>query len=94
MLRQIDGPTAGPIAITVGTTPVEAKVGAVALDERRILLVQPIDGNIYWGFDNTVSSSTGFILFSGTWLQLPYTDKISVWFVADGDVNVRFGESS
>ena len=49
--------------IVVGLTSVEAKVGASRAANRKVLTVTPITGILYWGFNSTVTISTGTPIF-------------------------------
>ena len=57
-LLPLDGPSAQDV-ISV-TTQVEAKVGASALGERKVVTIQPTDGKLYVSF---VSGEDGFLCF-------------------------------
>lgn len=93
MLLPLDGPGVYGV-ITVTTTPQEVKVGSSALDERKVLTIQPTDGHIYYGYSNTVSSTTGTKIHKGQWIQLEASDRLPVWVVSQGSVNVRITEVS
>lgn len=92
MLQPLDGPAVyGNKSVT--TTPVEVKVGASPLSERKVVTMQAIDGNIYYGYDNSVSSTTGTIIYEGQYFHLEAGDALSVWVVAEaGTVDVRITE--
>ena len=94
MLRPLDGPGVyGNISVT--TTPIEVKVGSTALDERSVITIQPIDGNVYYGYDNSVSSTTGTLIFEGQFFPLEASDQLPVWLVSEtGTVDVRITEVS
>ncbi len=82
MLERINGPVVGPIALSVTTTSVEVRVGASALIDRKVVVVQPLGGDIFWGFDSGVTTSTGIKLFKNTIYHLPYTDDITVYLIS------------
>lgn len=92
--QPLDGPgTYGNISVT--TTPAEVKVGGSAFAERQVVTIQPIDGDIYFGYDNSVSSTTGTKIFKGQIYPLEATDLLPVWVVAgSGTVDVRITEVS
>mgnify|MGYP003654464193 CR=1 FL=1 len=95
MLDGRDGPNVGPIAVSVTTTAVEAKVGASRLDERSVIAIQALDADVYYGFSNSVTSSTGFVIPEGVYAELAFGDKVEVWLVAvSGSVDVRIAEIS
>jgi hypothetical protein len=80
-------------ALTVTTTPVEAKVGANPLTARQVLVLQPKDRDIFYGFSNTVTASTGIELFRDQTISLPVGPSVRVWLVASsGSRNIRIQE--
>jgi len=70
--------------LTVGVAAVELKVGGSALADRVAVTMQPKDNNIYWGYDNTVTSTTGTQIFKNQFLMLPIGEDQAVWLIADG----------
>jgi len=93
-LLPLDGP-AIYAALAVTTTPAEVKVGGSAASERKVITIQPLDGVIYYGYDNTVSSITGTKLFKGQTLRIEAGEQLPVWVVADtGTVDTRITEIS
>jgi hypothetical protein len=79
--------------ISVGTTPVELKVGAVALANRKIITVQPKGTGVFFGYDASVTTATGSELFKNQTLIVPAGGLITVYLVASaGTVDVRIGE--
>lgn len=94
MYLPIDGPGVyGNLAVT--TTPTELKVGASALKDRKVVSALPIDGTVYWGFDNSVSSSTGKPIFQHQDWSREAGPLLQIYFVtASGTVNVRITEEA
>lgn len=79
--------------VTVGLTPVELKVGANVLADRRLVTIQPEANKVYWGYDNSVTISNGTRVFKDQFMPLAVGDEISIWLVADGAGKVvRIGE--
>lgn len=80
--------------VTVGTTPVEVKVGATRLTARKRITAFNVDDNtMYWGFTNTVSATTGTPLYRNSMLDLPANDTCAVWVVASqAGRNIRVTE--
>lgn len=77
------------ISITAGT-PVEVKVGASKKADRKVVIIQPIDGKIKWGFSNTTQS---FPLFKLQPLVINAGPNTDIWIDAvSGTVNVAIGE--
>lgn len=80
--------------ITVGTSAVEAKVGASALAKRKLLTVFN-NGNqpIYWGYNSSVTSSNGTPIFNSQFVEFEFTEDVSVWLISDtAGHDVRVGE--
>ena len=73
--------TAGVNAeVTIGTTAVEAKADTTALTNRRYLVLRPKDNDIYWGFSNGVTTTSGTKMFKDELLVLPF--GVAVWLIA------------
>lgn len=82
-------------ALSVGTTAVEVKVGDSALEQRAVITIQPLDGDVYYGYDIGVTSSTGTKVFKGQVFPLEATDQLPVYVVsASGTIDVRITEVS
>jgi len=54
-----NGGTQGAIATTTANVAIEAKVGGARLTNRKLLVITVLDPNVYYGFDNTVTVSSG-----------------------------------
>lgn len=94
MFIPLDGPAAHG-QINVSTTPVEVKAGGSPLDERQVVTIQPVDGEIYFGYTNSVTSSTGTKIFRGQVYPLEAKTSLTIWVVAaSGTVDVRVTEVS
>lgn len=90
----IDSGTYG--AINVGTSPIEAKVGASRLSGRKILTVyNNSNKDIYWGFNNSVTTSTGTKLFSKQLMFIEASDSLGLFLIADSANNdIRITEGA
>lgn len=78
------------ISITAGT-PVEVKVGASRKTDRKVVIVQPTDGKIKWGFSNTTQS---FPLYKLQHAIISAGPDTAIWVDAiSGTVNVAIGEA-
>ena len=95
MYIPLNGP-ADQGALSVTTTPVEVKVGVSALSERTMVTIQPLDGDVYLGYNSgTLTSSTGTKIFKGQYFPIEATDKLPVYIVAaSGSIDVRITEVS
>jgi hypothetical protein len=79
--------------ISVTTTPVEVKVGGSRFSDRAAITIQPIDGNIYIGYDNAVSTTTGTLIYKGQVFILECGPLFEVWIrSATGTVDTRIAE--
>lgn len=78
--------------IAVTTTPVEAKVGASALVERKSLAIQPLDGKLFWGYSNVSQPFELARLQPASWNAGPAT---AIWIAAQsGTVQTAVGEAA
>lgn len=78
--------------LTVGTTPVELKVGGSRLEFRGLVTMHAKDNAVYWGYDASVTTTTGTRLYKGQTVFLPLGD-VALYLVADGvDKKVNIGE--
>ncbi len=95
MYIPLNGP-ADQGAISVSTTPIEVKVGASIFEERTIITIQPLDGDVYFGYNSgTLTSSTGTKIFKGQYFIMEASDSLPVYVVAaSGTVDVRITEVS
>jgi len=69
--------------LTVGATAVEAKVGGSALAGRTYISVMPKDNSIYYGFDASVTTTTGTRIFKNQLLILPLDAALPLYLIAD-----------
>lgn len=87
---------AGPVALFVGTSPIEAKVGANALSGRTAVMVYNISNNeIYWGFANTVSVANGMPIPAGGMVifKINPAKNIRIWLVSSVNSEIRIVET-
>ena len=92
MYQPLDGPaTHGAKSVT--TSAQELKVGASVLEERKVVSMQPVDGDIYYGYSSGVTSSTGTKIAKGQFFSLECSSTLPIWMVASsGTVDVRITE--
>jgi hypothetical protein len=83
-------------AITVGTSAVEAKVGASALASRLNLTVfHNGSGKLYWGYSNAVTAANGTQIFKNTTTSIDAGPNLHVWLISDtAGQDVRVTEAS
>lgn len=81
-------------ALSVGTTPMEVKVGASRLANRKSVTIQPTNGHVYWGWTSAVTISTGTKVFPFQVVEFSVADT-PVYLVAETNGrNVRVTEGS
>jgi hypothetical protein len=90
MILPIDGP-ANTFNLSVSTV-VELKQGGSPLTERKYVLIQPLDGDVYWGYTSGVTTSTGHRVANGSFFPIPAGDLLPVYIVSAGTVDVRVSE--
>lgn len=74
----------GALSIPTQNTPVEAKVGGARLSGRKLLYIYSNNNGLFWGLDNTVTTSSGIPLVSGqvvTFAIDPDASTFQVWLV-------------
>lgn len=82
-------------SLTVGTSAVELKVGGSVVSDRIAITMQSNDNNVYWGYSNAVTTTTGTRIFKDQFILLPVGPNVSVWLIADGSSKtVRIAELS
>ena len=92
MFIPLNGPAVNNNA-TVGSTAVEAKVGATILEDRKIVTIQPLSDHLYFGYSSGVTSLNGTKIFKGQVYTLEATDQLPIWIIsASEDNDVRITE--
>jgi hypothetical protein len=83
-------------AITVGTTAVELKVGGTILANRKHILFQNLSNkSIYFGFNSSVTTSTGLLVSAGSERGFDVSGSLSIWVIsANTGLNCRLAEVS
>jgi hypothetical protein len=82
-------------ALTVGTSAVEAKVGASALTNRKLLTIFNNSGStIYWGRTTSVTTSIGTPVYEKQFFTFDFSSDAPVYLIAgSAGNNVRITES-
>jgi hypothetical protein len=94
MYQPVDGPNVYG-TISVSTTAVELKIGGSALDERKVIIIQPLENRIYVGYDSSVTTANGIELSKRQIMTLESSANITVYAIADsGTIDVRVQELS
>ena len=78
--------------ITVGTSPVEAKAGAIRLADRRALSIMPMGAPVWYGFNSNVTTATGRKLFNQQALDISIGD-CPLYLIAEGNTSVSVWEA-
>jgi hypothetical protein len=81
-------------AVSCTTTSQEAKGAATHLTARKMILITPTDGTIYWGTTSTVTITTGTPIFKNQTIALAFSENVPVWIISASAVNVRILEAS
>jgi hypothetical protein len=90
---KVDGPIFGPIGLSVGSTALEAKVGASKEESRLGVLIQPLNGDVYFGYDSGVTTSSGFVVRQNNIYFVAASGRfLDVYLVASSTVDVRIAE--
>lgn len=80
--------------LSVGTSAVEVKVGASKLTARRLVTIQPVDADLYWGYANTVTTANGTQLFKNQFMSFDADDTATIWLIsATASKNARISEA-
>lgn len=82
--------------IIVGTTAVEAKVGASTLANRQILTVQHLGNQrLYWGYTSAVTTSSGTEIFKNQLVTFEIELPLRVYLISDSSgQEVRITEAN
>lgn len=79
---------------SVTTSAAEALGSATILVNRKFLSITPTNGTIYWGFANTVTTSTGTPIFKNQTVTIAVTDNVHVYVIAASTTDCRVAEGS
>lgn len=92
MILSLDGPAVSSSQSI--STSVEVKVGGTALDERKMISVQPLDGNVFLSYNTPATSANGFMkIFQGQYVEVERGNTLPVYIIAEtGTVETLIGE--
>lgn len=81
-------------ALSVTTTATELKVNASVLAGRTTMYAQPQDGDVYFGFNSSVTTATGTKVAQDATLVVEDPDaRVKIYLItSSGSVDVRIGE--
>jgi hypothetical protein len=93
-LLPLDGPS-DQTSIVVTTSEVEAKVGASAFPERKIVTIQPLDGRVRVLFKTGLAATSGFLVFKNQIASFEASDTQPVYLRTEsGSTTVIVSERS
>ena len=79
--------------LTVGLTAIEGKAGATRLLGRQYIIFMALDSGLYYGFNASVSTSTGIPIYKSQLLMIPIGPDLPIYFIASAaGKKVRFQE--
>lgn len=81
-------------AQSVTTSAAEALGGGTILANRKFLSITPTNGQVYWGFNSSVTSTNGTPIFKNQTFTLSVTDNVHVFVIATTTVDCRIAEGS
>lgn len=81
-------------AQSITTTVAEALGAGTILVNRKLLHITPTNGTIYWGYSNTVTTTTGTPIFPNNTLWLSVTDNVHIFLISATTIDSRIGEVS
>lgn len=81
-------------AQSVTTSAAEALGGATILSGRKLIMITPTNGIIYWGTNSSVTTTTGTPIFSNSTLILSFSDNVHVFVIASTTTDSRIVEAS
>jgi hypothetical protein len=69
--------------VSVTTSAIEAKVGALKLVNRKLLTVfNDGSASVYWGYTNAVTAANGTPIFKSQIHSWDIGDSLSIWLIA------------
>jgi hypothetical protein len=91
-LLPLDGPAVYS-NLNVSTTAIEVKVGASPLSERKVVTIQPLNGDIFFGYNSSVTTSTGTKIFQGQLFPFEAGESMPIFVIAaSGTIDCRITE--
>lgn len=80
-------------AQSVTTTAAEALGASTILTSRKSLTITPTNGVVYWGYANTVTTTTGVPIFKNQTVTFSAAETIHVYLISAGTVDCRVTEA-
>lgn len=88
------GGSFGNLNLVTANTAYEVKVDGGRLTNRKLITIIPTDSDMYWGYNNTVTTSTGTPLYKNQLIIISTIDDTTqIWLVcANANKNARITE--
>jgi hypothetical protein len=80
-------------AISCSTTAVEALGGGTILSNRKLVSILPTNGTVYYGYNNSVTTSNGTPIFTNQLFVISASANLHIWIIASAAVNCRISEA-
>jgi hypothetical protein len=90
-----DGGATGNLNLVTANTSYEAKVSSSRLPNRKLLTIMAFDNDMFWGFNNSVTTGNGFLLYKGQTISfsIDANSSFQIWLVcAVSNTNARIVE--
>lgn len=81
-------------ALSVTTSATLAIGGSSALTNRRMIIITPTNGTVYWGTNSSVTTATGQPLVSFNQLFLDVNESVTIYLIGTATTDVRVTELS
>lgn len=88
MFLPLDGPSLQD-SLAISTTEVEAKIGASAFDGRKVVTIQPQDGQVRVTFVSGTPASEGILVFKYQTMSFEASEQQPIYLITEtGTTNV------
>lgn len=81
-------------AQSVTTSAAQALGAGSILANRKFISITPTNGTIFYGTNNSVTTTTGAPLFANQTLTVSFTDNVQLWVIAATTTDLRVLEGS
>ena len=82
------GGVQGALSIITADGAVLVNVSGTNLSDRQLVTISPINGDIYFGYDDTVTPSTGTLLCQGQTMGISAGETVELYIVTASTVAV------
>lgn len=86
----------GNLSVPTANTAVEVKVSGSRLTNRKLVTIIPIDADMYWGYNSSVTTSNGTPIFKNQFISFNVLDDATqIWLVCSlNSKNARITEAT